>query len=254
MKYIYKLSFLMLTVFAFTSCNVDDDDPVTVPAFRNVTASFAIQRDAVAIADDSESYDLVINFSEALPSYSTIEYTLGGVTTTINGNTGANSIAIPLSFPNGVNSQSVSINDFVVVNSAARRVTPVISGVTSTTVARQGYFSATMNWASAVFDLDLGLQPMTPTWVDTFLWIDTSLGVTSQEFVEGEELADGNYALFIQHFTTAAPVDVTFSIVSAAGLFTFNLTTVGDGNHLWFTKSTDGSGNVSYTFFETDPA
>jgi len=100
-KYIYKLSLLTLVIFAFTSCNVDDDDPVTAPIIRELVASAADQNDVIGVPNDTESYDFVIQFSEALPSYSSIEYSVDGVTSSVNANTGATSVTIPLTF--GIN-------------------------------------------------------------------------------------------------------------------------------------------------------
>ena len=89
MKHIYKFSIVLLTVFTFIGCNVDDDDSVTVLPMKELTASLSQQVDVIRIADDATSYDLVINFSEALPSYSTIEYSLdGGATTTSSASSG----------------------------------------------------------------------------------------------------------------------------------------------------------------------
>lgn len=252
-KHIYKISLLALTIFAFVGCNVDDDDPVVVDVVRTLEATMAMQGDIIAIADDASSYDVVINFSDALPSYGSIEYTVDGVSGSVSANTGDTSVTISLDYGLGVNFHDVTLDGFHVVNAQARNVLPVITGTSATRIVKQGFFTATMDWADPAFDLDLGLQPMTGTWADTFAWIDVSVGVTNQEFVEGSELADGNYALFIQHFTAAADVDFTFTIESAGGDFFFELSTEGDGNHLWFTKSSSGT-TVSYTFHTEDPA
>lgn len=254
MKHIYKLSIILLSVFTFIGCNVDDDEPITVRADKSLTASLADQRTTVAIADDATSYDLVINFSESLPSYATIEYSIDGTTNSASKNTGDNSLTIPIPFALGENSHDVILSDFILVNASARGFVTSIDGTTTITIAKQGFFTATMTWPSAANDLDLGLQPMTAGWADTFAWIDTSIGTTNLEFVEGSELVDGNYALFIQHFTAPADVEVSFAISSAAGNFTYNVSTTADGNVLWFTKSTAGDGSVIYNFFTVDPA
>ena len=78
MKHIYKFSIVLLAVFTFIGCNVDDDDAITVLPMKELTASFDKQVNVIAVADDATSYDLVIKFSEALPSYSTVEYSLDG--------------------------------------------------------------------------------------------------------------------------------------------------------------------------------
>jgi hypothetical protein len=70
MKHIYKLSIVLLAVFTFVGCNVDDDDAVSVLPMKELTASLAQQVDIIGVEDNATSYDLVINFSEDLPSYS----------------------------------------------------------------------------------------------------------------------------------------------------------------------------------------
>ena len=64
MKHIYKLSIVLLAVFTFVGCNVDDDDAVSVLPQKLITASLANQGDIIGIPDNATSYDLVINFSE----------------------------------------------------------------------------------------------------------------------------------------------------------------------------------------------
>lgn len=252
-KHIYKISLLALTIFAFVGCNVDDDDPAVINVITNIEASLVMQGDIIAIDDNASSYDLVINFSQALPSYGSIEYSVDGVAGSVSANTGDTSVTIPLDYGIGVNFHDVVLVGFYVVNADARDVRPVLTGTTVTRVIKQGYFSATMNWADASFDLDLGLQPMTGAWGDTFAWIDTSVGVTNQEIVTADGLPNGNYALFIQHFTPAADVNFSFTIESAGGNFSFDLLTEGDGNHLWFTKTSSGT-SVAYTFYTEDPS
>ena len=121
MKHIYKFSIVLLTVFTFIGCNVDDDDSVTVLPMKELTASLSQQVDVIRIADDATSYDLVINFSEALPSYSTIEYSLdGGATTTSSASSGDNTLVIPIAFDEDKFYRDVVLSDFIVVNAAAR--------------------------------------------------------------------------------------------------------------------------------------
>lgn len=252
-KHIYKISLLVLTIFAFVGCNVDNDDPVVNDIIRNIEASMAMQGDIIAINDDASSYDLVINFSDALPSYGTIEYTVDGVAGSVSANTGDTSVSIPLEYGMGVNFHDVALVGFYVVNADARNVRPSIGGTTSTRVVKQGYLKVEITWADASDDIDFGLQPMTAVWGDTFAWIDTSLGVTNLEVLEGDMLADGNYAILAQFFTPATDVMVNYSLQTAGGDFSFDLLTAEDGNVLWFTKSSSGT-TVSYTFYTEDPA
>ena len=102
------------------------------------------------------------------------------------------------------------------MNAAARRFTTSLSGNTSVRIMRQGYFTATMTWATPENDIDFGLQPMNPGWVDTYDWIDTSLNFFPPEFLEGN-LADGNYAIAAAFYTSPTDVIVNYSLQTASG-------------------------------------
>ncbi len=254
MKHIYKFSIVLLAVFTFIGCNVDDDDAITVLPMKELTASLDQQVDIIAVSDNATSYDLVINFSEDLPSYSTIEYSLdGGATTSSSASTGDNTLVISVDFAATDNFHDVDLSDFIVVNAAARRFTTSLSGNTSVRIMRQGYFTATMTWATEENDIDFGLQPMTSSWGDTFDWIDISLNFFPPEFLEGM-LDDGNYAIYAQFYTAQTPVSVNYALVTAGGTFSFDLLTTENGNILWFSKGTDANGNVTYTFYTEDPS
>ena len=256
MKHIYKLSIVLLAVFTFVGCNVDDDDAVSVLPQKLITASLANQGDIIGIPDNATSYDLVINFSEDLPSYSTIEYSLdGGATMSSSSSTGDNSLVITIDFAATDNFHDIDLSDFIVVNASARNFTTGISGNTSARIMRQGFFSAKMTWEGNQ-DLDLDLDEMTSSWGWAGNTLDSSAGVTNEENVS-DMLADGNYALWVFEWpsnTFSNPVDINFDIVTAGGDFSFAIDAQEAGWQLWLTKSTDGDGNVSYTFYTEDPS
>ncbi len=256
MKHIYKLSIVLLAVFTFIGCNVDDDDPVTVLPQKSLIASLDNQSNIIAIPDDATSYDLVINFSEGLPSYSTIEYSLdGGSKTTSAASTGDNSLTIPVAFGINENFHDIVISDFTVVNSSARRFLPSIDGNTTVRIMRQGFFSAKLTWEGNQ-DLDLLFGTMTNAWAAGFL-LDSSEGITNEENVSGSMLEDGNYGLVVYEWpnnTFSQPVDLNFEIVTAGGTFNLTKYALDFGFHIWCTKSTDSSGNVSWIMYTEDPS
>ena len=253
MKHIYKFSIVLLAVFTFIGCNVDDDDAITVLPMKELTASLVNQGDIIGVADDATSYDLVISFSEPLPSYSSIEYSLdGGATTSSSASSGDDTLVISIPFDNNDNFHDINLSDFIVVNASARNFTTSISGKTSVRLMRRGYFTATISWADYANDIDFGLQPMTSSWADTFDWVDTSLGFAA-ESLEGQ-LDDGNYAIYAQFYTPATDVNVNCDMVTAAGNFVLDVLAEENGNIIWFTKSTNTQGNVSYTFYTEDPS
>jgi hypothetical protein len=248
MKHIYKLSIIMLAVFTFTGCSVDDDDPVMNAASRQVTAMFADQSSIIGIPDNTATYDLTVAFSEALPSYSTIEYTLNGVAASANGNSGDTSMTISIPFGNENDVASVSLANFIIVNADARRVIPTIGGNISTTIIKEGAVSATLRWDDTSVDLDFDLDIMTATWGWAFVTPDASSNGTNAETVSAV-LTDGNYAFWIWNRAGVANVPYTIEVTTAAGTQTFSGTVSGNSWNLWFTKS-----GTNYTFFEDDPA
>ena len=256
MKHIYKLSIVLLAVFTFVGCNVEDGDAVSVLPQKMITASLANQGDIIGIPDNATSYDLVINFSEDLPSYSTIEYSLdGGATMSSSSSTGDNSLVITIDFAASDNFHDIDLSDFIVVNASARNFTTGISGNTSARIMRQGFFSAKMTWEGNQ-DLDLDLDEMTSSWGWSGNTLDSSAGITNEENVS-DMLADGNYALWVFEWpqnTFSNPVDINFDIVTAGGDFSFTINAQDFGWQLWLTKSTDSNGNVSYVMYTEDPS
>jgi len=256
MKHIYKLSVVLLAVFTFVGCNVDDDDAISVLPMKELTASLEQQVDIIGVEDNATSYDLIIKFSEDLPSYSTIEYSLdGGATTSSSASTGDNTLVISVDFAPADNFHDVDLSDFIVVNAAARNYTTSLTGKTSVRLMRQGFFSAKMTLEGNQ-DLDLDLDEMTSSWGWSGNTLDSSAGITNEENVS-DMLADGNYALWVFEWpqnTFSNPVDINFDIVTAGGNFSFTINAQDFGWQLWLTKSTDASGNVSYTFYTEDPS
>ncbi len=251
MKHIYKLSLLVLAVFTFTGCAIDDDDPV-VNNERDLVIGLN-RTGIIAVPDDTTVYQLGINFTDVIPELSRLFYTVDGVEQALTLNTGASTATIPITFAADENSHDVVLTGFTIINGAAQDINAVVSSSNSATIAKQGTFVATITWPGTS-DLDVGLQPMTAAWGSTFAWIDTSLGVTNTEILEGSPLPDGNYAIFFQYFGAAAPEDVTVEMLTAIGVLTTNINVTADGNAIWFTKSTDGDGNISYSIFTEDPA
>lgn len=256
MKHIYKLSIILLSVFTFIGCNVDDDDQMSVLPLKDLSATFEFQKSVLGVGDNASSYDLVINFSEELPGYSTIEYSLdGGEKTLASASAGDNSVTISIPFEPSENFHEVEVSDFIVVNSLARRFTTSFNGITKVRMVRQGYFSATMTWEGNQ-DLDLLFGSMFPSWAPGFL-IDSSEGITNTEFVEGSGLEDGNYAMLVYEWpnnTFTRPVDLTFEVVTAGGNFTLTKNAEDFGFHVWGTKTTDADGNVTWVMYTEDPS
>ena len=247
MKHIYKISIIVLSIFTFIGCSVDDDDAINVLPQKSITASLDNQSDIIFISSTATSYDLVVNISEELPSYSSIEYSLdGGDATITSGSTGDNSITITLDFDPSDSYHQIDLSDFIVVNSQARRFTPSLVGNSTVKVMRDNAILATMTWDSGA-DLDLDLDVMTPAWGWAFQTLDASGGSGNIETVSAN-LDDGNYALWIWA-NGATNESYTFTVTTIDGTETFTGIVEGNSWNLWFTKN----GN-NYTYFEEDPS
>jgi len=244
-KYIYKLSILALAIFAFTGCSVDDDDPIVVERARDLTAAAVEQTQIIPVMNTTTSYDLVINFSVALPSLANIAYTYDGESRIITGNSGANSVSIPVTFTDEEAFHNIVLTDFIMVNSSALNYVPTIDGMTSFTVMKQDAVVATLAWEGGA-DLDFDLDVMTATWFWSGTTLDMSAGTTNEETVGGI-LGDGNYALWIWT-NFAPPTEYTITVLTVDGSQTFTGTVTGNSWNLWFTKS--GS---TLSWFEEDP-
>jgi len=247
MKHIYKISIIVLSIFTFIGCSVDDDDAINVLPQKSITASLDNQSDIIFISATATSYDLVVNFSEELPSYSSIEYSLdGGDTTITSGSTGDNSVTISIDFDPSNSYHQIDLSDFIMVNSQARRFTPSLVGNSTVKVMRENAILATMTWDSGA-NLDLDLDVMTAAWGWAFITLDASAGSGNIETVSAN-LQDGNYALWIWA-NAGSNESYTFTVTTIDGTETFTGIVEGSSWNLWFTKS----GN-NYTYFEEDPS
>jgi hypothetical protein len=246
-KHIYKFSILALAIFTFASCNVDDDDPIDIDPARSLTASSVEQSATIPVANDTESFDLVINFSEALPSLSSIEYTYDGETRTASANSGDTSVTIPVTFDIADAFHDIVLVDFIMVNASGLGYLPTIDGATTFKVMKQGAFVATLTWEGSA-DLDFDLDVMTSTWGWAFVTLDSSAGTTNSETVSAV-LEDGNYALWIWTNGAAADYPYSIEVTTVSGTESFTGTVTGNSWNLWVTKN-----GTSYTFYEEDPS
>ena len=73
MKNIYKIKLILLALVVFSSCAVNDDDPV-----QNLVSKTVLSLDTAFERASSDSYDLVVNVDGDLPYSSRLTYTLDG--------------------------------------------------------------------------------------------------------------------------------------------------------------------------------
>lgn len=253
MKNIYKIKLFLIALLVFSSCAVDNDDPV-----ENVTSTIeaSIGSDFIIVPQAANSYDLVVNLSQALPNSGQIEYKLSnGTSGSATADGGSNTITIPINF-DGVLFEKVTLESMIVLYAATQDYGVAVSSTNnSVLLVKEDTFSVTMSWADAAFDLDMAFDFFDANW-GLLGTAAVSQGITNMENIEGFLGIDGNFGVSVSQWN-AYTVDVpyTFSFVTDGGIFSFDLTYTGvPGYSIWMTKATDADGVVTYTFFEEDPS
>lgn len=98
MKNIYKIKLFLITLFVFSSCAVNDDDPVTSNNSNPVT-TVQLDKSGVVATQGSGGESVKIMLSQILDSDTKVEYTLNGGKETLI--MGAGTSDFTLNFPSG---------------------------------------------------------------------------------------------------------------------------------------------------------
>ena len=254
MKNIYKIKLILLALVVFSSCAVDDDEPV-----QNLTSTIeaSISSDLIIVPQTTTSYDLVVNLSQTLPSYSAkVEYTLSdGTTGTVISDGRVDEITIPVNL-DGMLYEKVTLTSMVVLYAGVQGYEVTVSPTNSSvSIIRRDAFSVTMNWETASFNLDMFLVDFSDTWSPLAV-LAAAAGATNSERIAGLLDFDGNFAIYVTQFNPyTLDVPYTLSFVTDGGLFNYDMTYTGTvGYSIWFNKTTASDGVVSYTFYEVDPS
>ncbi|CAL2102528.1 conserved exported protein of unknown function [Tenacibaculum sp. 190130A14a] len=205
MKNIYKkISFLFIlsSVIFFSSCAVNDDDPVVAVTKNTITAQ--TEKTFERIESSVTSYTAVINFSQAVTNFSRVYYTVNGTPLEADVDEGSTSLEVMLDFSDpSVLFQSVEITDFKIIDANTDNVEPVVSATLKELNVVKGTdkFLFILTWEGDS-DLDCATIQRTPTGVTA---IDLSDGTTNTEVVRlPEAIADGDYAFAVLPWTVSS--------------------------------------------------
>lgn len=127
MKYIYKLSFLLIsTVLLFSSCAVNDDEAIIANTVTTVVAKTKSNLERVEVAETS--YNAVISFSQPVTSLARLTYTLDGEEMFVDAPQGSSNVAISVDLSNAdVFVRTLKLIDLKIINAGIDSVKPEIS-------------------------------------------------------------------------------------------------------------------------------
>lgn len=242
MKYIHKISFLFIlsSVIFFSSCAVNDDDPIVAVTKKTITAQ--TEKTFERIDATVTSYNAVIQFSQAVTNFSRVYYTVNGTAFEADVNEGATQLEVPLDFSSPTTIfQSVEITDFKIIDSDTDNVKSEVSTTSKELNVVKGTdkFLFILTWEGSS-DLDCATIARTPTGVSA---IDLSDGTTNIEVVRlPEAITDGNYAFAVLPWTVESNAIKCFLTVvndSTVEKFTGTLRDATPGGFLGYTTIAD---------------
>ena len=148
MKNIYKIKLILLALVVFSSCAVNDDDPV-----QNLVSKTVLSLDTAFERASSESYDLVVNVDGDLPYSSRLTYTLDGQEMFVDVDARSETAIIPVDM-SGVAVRVVTITKIATLYASAAGYDVSVSGSNNKTiiagadVGNGGDMYAQMTWNS----------------------------------------------------------------------------------------------------------
>jgi len=226
MKNIYKIKLILLVLVVFSSCAVNDDDPV-----QNLVSKTELSLDNAFERASSDSYDLVVNVDGDLPYSSRLTYTLDGQEMFVDIDARSETAIIPVDM-SGVAVRVVTITKIATLYASASGYDVSVSGSNNKTiiagadVGNGGDMYAQMTWNSAV-DIDMILTrdsaPEAPYEIPNATVVDYSINVGPLEsFTLPSFEAEGDYSISIvpyQGFT--APIECNLIIVAGDMAYDF---------------------------------
>ncbi len=253
----YILVLTVLTMFAFTSCNTDDDVIFTP---RNINEVKLATTGDVIVSVATTEHPVTVDLGTTLTQDALLTYTVNG--TVFNETVNAGVATYDIMITNALGQiNEVVLNDIEVLYDADfdidvdNNTTRIIGGPED---ADSPFIGITFD--GNAYDLDLFVK--TGESDTNGFTIVSSEGVTGSETVTFPGTAtDGAYSVeiveFNGFFTPATGDNIPYEVlvihpdVSDAGFATYNKEVVLSGFPLTFEKTTDaGTGAVSYTFTE----
>ena len=229
MKNIYKIKLFLITLLVFSSCAINDDEPVT-----NIVATTTVSLDNMMerTTPGASSYDLQATVTGTLPHTSRLTYTIDGTEMYVDGAPGATTITIPVDMSTSV-VRTVQLKSITTLYASAEGYEVNVSNSNNTTAVVEGSTGANgdmfvqLNWDTDD-DIDLMMTnapapaaPFTPTAANI---VGYSGSVTQGEsFVVSSGQAAGDYSISIIPWDTFnSPVNFTLLAVAGNNVYNFN--------------------------------
>ena len=227
MKNIYKIKLFLITLLVFSSCAINDDEPVTnLIATTTVSLDNAMER----TTPGATSYDLVANVTGTIPHTSRLTYTVDGVEMYVDGNPNATTITIPVEMTNvvrvvklvSITSLYSTAEGYQVNVSDSNNTTAVVDGGTGT----NGDMFVQLNWDTGA-DIDL-MMTEAPAPTAPFLPTPANIVSYSGSITQGESFtvpaatAAGDYSISIIPWDTfSSPINFTLLVVEGNNAYNF---------------------------------
>lgn len=223
MKNIYKIKILILASLVFSSCAVDDDDPVIADQITVIEASMATPS-LVRIGAADTSYDFQVTFSGVLPNSAQISYTIDGVPFEAYTDVGSSTVTVTVDVSN-VTLSTFSLTDAIMLYASAQNINVKVSETANitTTVVKGNDDLAELTWSGGNGTY-LGLFPDSAPEAP-FFFPGTIIGVVGPDnpvvAVFGT-LTDGDYSFAIlPQVAFSEPVAYTLTLINGNSLYRF---------------------------------
>ena len=229
MKKLYKIKLFLITLLVFTSCAVNDDEPVT-----NLVATTTVSLDNMMerTTPGATSYNLEATVTGTLPHTSRLTYTIDGMEMYVDGAPGAAKIIIPVDMSTSV-VRTVKLKSITTLYASAEGYQVNVSDANNTTAIVEGNTGADgdmfvqLNWDTDN-DIDLMMTdapapaaPFSPSATNTVAY---SGSITQGEsFVVSSGSAAGDYSISIIPWDTFnTPINFTLLAVAGNNVYNFN--------------------------------
>ena len=228
MKNIYKIKLILLALVVFSSCAVNDDDPVKNLVSKTV---LSLDTDFERASSGSTNYNLVVNVNGDLPYSSRLTYTLDGEEMFVDVDARSETASIPVDM-SGVAVRVVTITKIATLYASAAGFDVSVSDTNNKTIiagadiGNNGDMYAQMTWNSGA-DIDLiltrGTAPQAPYEIPNATVVDFSINVGPLEFFTLPSYeAEGDYSISIVPYSGfTAPIEHNLIIVAGNMAYDF---------------------------------
>ena len=226
MKNIYKIKFLLIALVVFTSCAIDNDDPVT--SFASKT-EFSLN--STLERTTSDIYNLSVDVAGNLPYTARLTYTLDGEEMFVDVDANSTTGIIPVDMSSS-DVRIVTLTKITALYATAAGIEASISEVNNTTaiaaadVGTNGDMFVQLNWDSAE-DIDLIMTtasptaPFSPTATNVFGFGGST--TQGESFNVDGDIPAGDYSIVIAPWDTfTTPINFTLLAIVGSNVYNYS--------------------------------